>query len=144
MQMTQRCTLALTIVAMAACSREGAPPPEQTSLSKAATTPQAPPSITPADANKPNAVMDPARWTDPQVRAAYAAAKKYANVLEQLYCYCHCKENMGHRALVQCFETEHASSCDVCMNEAMIAARMTEAGKSPKEIQQAIDEYYRT
>ena len=47
-----------------------------------------------------------------------------------------------HRALVECFETDHASHCDVCMNEAIIAARMTEQGKTPKEIQKAIDAYY--
>ncbi|MFN8580767.1 MAG: CYCXC family (seleno)protein [Gemmatimonadaceae bacterium] len=97
-----------------------------------------------ADASRPNAVLDAAQWDDPQVKAAYAAAKKYAAVLEQLYCYCRCKENLGHRALVECFETNHASMCDVCMTEAMTAARMTEQGKTPKEIQQAIDAYYRT
>ncbi|MFN8571910.1 MAG: CYCXC family (seleno)protein [Gemmatimonadaceae bacterium] len=96
------------------------------------------------DASRPNAVLDAAQWDDPQVKAAYAAAKKYAHVLEQLYCYCHCKENLGHRALVECFETDHASMCDVCMTEAMTAARMTSEGKTPKEIQQAIDAYYRT
>jgi hypothetical protein len=105
---------------------------------------EAPSPVTPADANRPNAVMNPARWDDPRVRAAYVAAKKYAHVLEQIYCYCRCKENLGHRALVECFETDHASGCDVCMTEAMTAARMTEEGKTPKEIQQAIDAYYRT
>jgi len=50
---------------------------------------------------------------------------------------------MGHRALVECYESDHASQCDICMNEARIAARMTEAGKSPAEIQQAIDAFYK-
>jgi hypothetical protein len=95
-----------------------------------------------ADATRPNKVLDPALWSDPQQRAAYAAAKKYAQVLEQLYCYCRCKENIGHRALVQCFESDHGSGCDICMTEAMIAARMTEQGRSPAEIQKAIDAYY--
>ena len=43
---------------------------------------------------------------------------------------------------VECFETDHASHCDVCMNEAIITARMTKEGKNPKEIQKAIDAYY--
>lgn len=96
-----------------------------------------------ADASRPNAVLDPATFTDPGTRAAYAAAKQYAHVLEGIYCYCHCKENIGHRALVQCFETDHAASCDVCQNEALIAARMTAEGGSVAEIQSAIDAYYK-
>jgi hypothetical protein len=94
------------------------------------------------DAAKVNNVLDPMGFSDPRVRAAYEAAKQYAHVLEQLYCYCHCKENIGHRALVECYETDHASNCDVCMNEAMIAAKMTKDGKTPQEIQKAIDALY--
>jgi hypothetical protein len=89
-----------------------------------------------------NKVLDPAGFADQRVRTAYEAAKKYAHVLEEIYCYCRCKENIGHRALVECFETDHASHCDVCMNEAVIAARMTQDGKTPKEIQKAIDALY--
>ena len=95
-----------------------------------------------ADAAGTNKVLDPAGFTDDRVRKAYEAAKQYAHVLESIYCYCRCKENIGHRALVECFETDHASHCDVCMNEAIIAARMTQEGKTPKEIQKAIDAYY--
>ena len=87
-------------------------------------------------------MLDAAGFQDKRVHDAYVAAKKYAHVLESIYCYCRCKENIGHRALVECFETDHASHCDVCMNEAIIAARMTEQGKTPKEIQKAIDAYY--
>ncbi len=97
---------------------------------------------TQADAAGVNKVLDPAGFSDPKVRSAYEAAKKYAHVLESIYCYCRCKENIGHRALVECFETDHASHCDVCMNEAIITARMTAEGKTPKEIQKAIDAYY--
>lgn len=95
-----------------------------------------------ADATGGNKVLDPLGFADQRVREAYDAAKKYAHVLEEIYCYCRCKENIGHRALVECFETDHASHCDVCMNEAVIAARMTKEGKTPKEIQKAIDAYY--
>jgi hypothetical protein len=95
-----------------------------------------------ADAAGVNKVLDPAGFTDERVRKAYEAAKQYAHVLESIYCYCRCKENIGHRALVECFETDHGAHCDVCMNEAIIAARMTADGKTPKEIQKAIDAYY--
>lgn len=126
-----------------ACSRGGGGESRPSQVGGAAPA-GAPSTAAAPDATRPNAVMDAALWDDPQVKAAYVAAKKYAHVLEQLYCYCRCKENIGHRALVECFETDHASMCDVCMTEAMTAARMTEDGKTPKEIQQAIDAYYRT
>ena len=115
------------------------------SSSDSAQTPavQAPPSTqATADAAGVNKVLDPMGFADERVRLAYDAAKQYAHVLEQIYCYCHCKKNIGHRALVECYETDHASGCDVCMNEAMIAARMTQDGKTPQEIQKAIDAYY--
>ena len=103
---------------------------------------QSAPAPVTADASAVNNVLDPQQFTDERVRTAYEAAKKYADVLEHIYCYCRCKENIGHRALVECFETMHASNCDVCMNEAVIAAKMTKDGKTPKEIQKAIDAYY--
>jgi hypothetical protein len=103
---------------------------------------QSAPSIVAAPDAGGNKVLDASGFTDARVRDAYTAAKKYAHVLESIYCYCRCKENIGHRALVECFESDHGSHCDVCMNEAMIAARMTEQGKTPKEIQKAIDAFY--
>lgn len=129
----------VAVLSMAACGRE------QKSEHQMAEA-QAPASPAPADAAAPREahVLDPARWQDVRVRNAYAAAQKYAQVLEQLYCYCRCKENLGHRALIECYESDHASECDVCMTEALMAARMTEQGRTPKEIQKAIDQYYRT
>lgn len=104
---------------------------------------QAPPATqAPVDAAGTNKVLDPLEFADPRIRQAYQAAKEYAHVLESIYCYCRCKENINHRALVECFETDHAAYCDVCMNEAIIAARMTKDGKTPTEIQKAIDAYY--
>ena len=112
------------------------PDPQATAAQSTPTT-QAP-----ADVAKVNKVLDPAGFSDPRVRAAYDAAKQYAHVLEEIYCYCRCKENIGHRALVECFETDHATNCDVCMNSAIIAARMTKDGRTPKEINKALDALY--
>jgi hypothetical protein len=102
-----------------------------------------PASAAPPDGAPPNRVLDAARFADPKTRAAYAAAKQYAHVLEGIYCHCHCRENIGHRALVECFETDHATDCDICQTEAMVAARMAAEGRSVDEIQQAIDVYYK-
>lgn len=96
----------------------------------------------PVDVLPANRVLDPQRFTDRRTRAAYTAAKQYATVLEKIYCYCRCKENIGHRALVECFETDHAEHCDACQMEAVVAARMSAEGKTPAEIQKAIDAYF--
>ena len=128
----------LASLVLIGCTAQDAPPDPQTPQ-----TLQAPPALpAPSDAAGVNKVLDPTGFSDPRVRSAYEAAKKYAHVLESIYCYCRCKENIGHRALVECFETDHASDCDVCMNEAIIAARMTAEGRTPREIQKAIDAYY--
>jgi hypothetical protein len=134
-----RIALWIGLIVAAGCGGGGPAPAAE--RSPAAEAQSAAPAASP-DATRPNRVMDPSQWTDPQQRAAYTAAKKYAHVLEKLYCHCRCKENIGHRALVECFESDHGSHCDVCMTEAMIAARMTEQGRNPAEIQKAIDDYY--
>ncbi len=129
----------VAVIALAACSgtETGA------GASAARSAPMSSPPAVQADASVANRVVDPATWADPRVRAAYAAAAKYAAIMEHIYCYCHCKENLGHRGLVECFESEHASMCDICMAEAMTVARMTEQGRTPAQIQKAIDAFYR-
>jgi hypothetical protein len=130
-------TLVASLAILLGCSAPDATPepPSAAPVSPPATTAT-------ADAAGVNNVLDPAGFSDERVRKAYEAAKQYAHVLESIYCYCKCRENIGHRALVECFETDHAAHCDVCMNEAMITARLTAEGKTPKEIQKAIDALY--
>jgi hypothetical protein len=129
----------IAVLLLAGCSREK---PQQEAMPGMASGAVAG-AMTPADAAGPNRMLDPASFSDPHIREAYAAARKHAQVLEHLYCYCHCKENFGHRALAECFESDHGANCDICMTEALIAARMADAGRSAKEIQAAIDVYYR-
>ena len=124
-------------VALIACNSADSPPNGQQPALQAPPAAQASPDV--AGVNR---VLDPLQFADPRVRQAYQAAKEYAHVLESIYCYCRCKENINHRALVECFESDHGAHCDVCMNEAIIAARMTKDGKTPTEIQKAIDAYY--
>lgn len=45
-----------------------------------------------------------------RVRAAYAIAKEIPQVLDQLYCYCRCRENFGHKSLLSCYVDTHAST----------------------------------
>jgi hypothetical protein len=71
--------------------------------------------------------------------AAYEAARRYPQVLDGIYCYCHCSKHSGHRSLLTCFESRHGAACDVCMAEAILAARMHEQGAGLDQIRQAVD-----
>ena len=84
-----------------------------------------------------------AGFEDRQQRAAYEIARRIPGTLNQLYCWCGCKEHSGHRALLECFESEHASQCDICIGEAMIAYNMVHEGVTDvRKIQDAIDGTY--
>ncbi|MCC7201257.1 MAG: hypothetical protein IT393_01130 [Nitrospirae bacterium] len=78
-----------------------------------------------------------------QIREAYAAAAEIPEVLDQLYCYCYCAEEHGHRSLRTCFTDGHGSGCDICMMEAIRAKELHDKGHSIKDIRAAIDsEFY--
>ena len=87
-------------------------------------------------------VLDPTRFADRRQREAYAAARQIPAMLNQLYCWCGCKENPAthHRSLLECFESEHASRCDICIGEATIAKSLVERGITDvRSIQDQID-----
>jgi hypothetical protein len=77
-----------------------------------------------------------------RVREVYSQAAEIASVLDGLYCHCDCSKHSGHRSLLTCFESDHGAACDICLSEAVIAYRMTKAGRSLDEIREAIDELY--
>jgi len=88
------------------------------------------------------AVMSPASFADSRQQHAYEIAQKMPATLNQLYCWCHCHENtrFHHRSLLECFESDHASGCDICMGEAEIALQMVSRGTTDiRAIQEAID-----
>ena len=59
-----------------------------------------------------------------KTREAYQAVKAIPETIAQMPCYCHCDRGMGHKSLHSCFEDDHASHCDVCVNEALTAYRL--------------------
>jgi hypothetical protein len=81
---------------------------------------------------------------DERLVRAYTAARTMPEVLDGLYCYCHCKEEMGHVSLLTCFESEHAASCDICLSEATMAAQMHGQGATLEDIRRAIDARFKT
>ena len=81
---------------------------------------------------------------DERLVRAYTAARAMPEVFDGLYCYCHCKEDMGHVSLLTCYESEHAASCDICLAEAAMAAEMHGQGASLEDNRRAIDARFKT
>jgi uncharacterized protein with PCYCGC motif len=76
---------------------------------------------------------------NPRVLRTYQLARQVPGTLDGLYCNCHCKEELGHRSLLTCFQSQHGSGCDICLGEAETAERMQAEGKSLQEIRAQID-----
>lgn len=54
-------------------------------------------------------VLDPFLFTG-RARAAYTIAKKYPEVLNQVFCYCLCnQEPFHHKSLLSCFTGRHGA-----------------------------------
>ena len=54
-------------------------------------------------------VLDPSLFKG-MASAAYAAAKKYPEVMDQVYCYCKCDEPpSNHKSLLSCFTDNHGN-----------------------------------
>jgi hypothetical protein len=79
----------------------------------------------------------------PRVAEVYEMAAEIPHVLDGLYCHCDCSRHSNHRSLLTCFQDDHGAACDVCLTEAALAHRMTNEGRSLKEIRKAVDDLYR-
>jgi Protein of unknown function with PCYCGC motif len=91
----------------------------------------------PEDAMPFPATLEPEAFRPTDVREAYRVAKEIPGILAQQPCYCYCQRK-GHRGLLDCFKTDHAASCDICVKEALLASQMHRQGKSAQEIRTAI------
>ena len=87
------------------------------------------------------AVKDPSTVA-PEARAAYTIVQNKPKLIAQLPCFCYC-ERWGHGSLHDCFVTEHAVTCDVCMNEAIQADQLDRQGVPIAEIRETIVAQYR-
>jgi hypothetical protein len=100
---------------------------------------------TPRAAREAGPVRDAARYAaDPGIEQTYRMAAEVPAVLDGLYCYCECSANLGHYSLLECFQSDHAAGCDICLGEAMLAYRMTREGASLAAVRRAIDRTYGT
>jgi len=90
-------------------------------------------------------VMPAARYEQsPRVAETYAMAAEMPGMLDGVFCYCYCHNTFGHYSLLDCFMDDHAATCDVCLNEAVITYEMTQRGEPLEAIRTAVDERYRT
>jgi len=97
-----------------------------------------PPFLDEAQATGPlPSTLAPTHFTDASVREAYAVASKIPGVLAQQPCYCWCS-HIGHRSLLDCYRSDHAATCVVCVKEALFAHRLQAAGKTAEQIRAAI------
>ncbi len=76
---------------------------------------------------------------NPRAQRTYQMARQIPGMLDAVYCNCHCKEELGHRSLLTCFQSQHGSGCDVCLGEAELVYRLQTQGRNLKEIRQQID-----
>jgi uncharacterized protein with PCYCGC motif len=86
--------------------------------------------------------LDPNSFTG-ITRDAYRAAREIPVTLAQLPCYCHCDRGFGHKSLYSCFQDDHASHCDICAREAVLALRLEKEQKlTPAQIRDTIIAQY--
>lgn len=88
-------------------------------------------------------VVSPARYaSSPRVAETYRLVAAVPEIIDGVFCYCYCSEHSGHRSLLDCFESDHAARCDVCLSEATIAYTMSHDGQPLSEIRREIDSRY--
>lgn len=77
-----------------------------------------------------------------RIAAVYRQAAQVPAVLDGLYCYCDCSQHAGHYSLLDCFKSDHAAACDVCLSEAAMGHQMSQDGRTLDEIRNAVDRTY--
>ena len=78
-----------------------------------------------------------------RVRDAYRIAREIPDVLAKIPCHCGCmKSELGHGASLDCFKTNHAETCAICVLTAQHAYRLAKAGKTVPEIQRYINNVF--
>jgi len=89
------------------------------------------------------------------LQQAYEVAALQVDLLAYIPCYCGCGSSAGHRSNKNCFIQEvkpdgkvvwddHGTRCNVCVETALLSAKMKMEGKSDLEIRKFIDENYKS
>jgi hypothetical protein len=86
-----------------------------------------------------NKVLDPMRYKMQKQMLSYGVAGQIPQTLDQIYCFCGCSHSIGHKSLLSCFTDDHAANCGICMDQALLAEKMTSKGSTIIEIVDAMD-----
>ena len=86
-------------------------------------------------------ILSPELFKD-KTAYTYQIAKEIPEVLDNIYCYCHCQKHSGHKSLLSCYTDKHAAFCDVCQNEAIIAHELYKEGKDIPTIKKMVNEEF--
>jgi hypothetical protein len=136
---------------LAACSATGGAGPSTAAVHEtmlpAMATPAAPDAREAAWAARPDYVRGDAR-----TESAYAIAMQLPQVLEWIPCYCGCA-GMGHTSNLDCYFKptapglgirfeEHASYCQICVDETLMTKQLLDQGKSLSQIRSTIDQTF--
>ena len=85
-------------------------------------------------------VLDPTRFSQPEVSHSYWVARQIPALLNKLYCWCGCENRGIHRSNLQCFEDAMAEDCPVCRGTAEMAYEMSGKGVTDAaKVQAAVD-----
>jgi hypothetical protein len=91
--------------------------------------------------NETKPIVSPSRYRG-KTASSYNVAIKYGEVLDYMYCYCNCKQSIGHKSLRSCFTDDHAANCGICQDQAFFAAELTDQGKDLAEVRMAEDKRF--
>lgn len=83
--------------------------------------------------------LSPEQFTNVIAQNAYALAARVKKVLYQQPCYCHCDRSRGHASLLDCFTSQHAAECGVCIREGIYSYEQSRKGKSATQIRDGIE-----
>jgi hypothetical protein len=90
--------------------------------------------------NAEAAVLQPTKdpgTVSPAAQAAYVVAQQKPKLLAQLPCFCYC-DKFGHSSLHDCYVSDHAESCDICLKEALQADELDKQGMPANQIREII------
>jgi hypothetical protein len=90
------------------------------------------------DASK---VLTREQLTDhPDAISAFDQVREIPQIADGIRCSCGCASREGYYSLLTCYEGEGmARHCEVCQGTGRLAYRLHKAGKSLKEIREAVD-----
>ncbi len=85
--------------------------------------------------------LSPAQFFGKAART-YKIARKNPELLDSIYCYCNCKQSLGHKSLLTCFVDKHAANCDICQDQALYAYSLYQKDNDIAKMRVAVDKRF--